>query len=208
MVRSTTATKHQKDQGTDADGVLTVKDPETLQALSHPTRIAVLEALREPSSAAAAARAIGQPRQRINYHLKELEAAGLVERVGERRSGNFVETLYRSVARAFVVSPSVVWSNPRRMETLRRQHALETLVVLGERLQHDAAALLDRATFDGDEIASAAVTAEAKFAGEEERAAFMNEYLKATAELLEKYGTKQGEGYRVVLAVYPQGGQS
>lgn len=187
-----------------ATGVFAVSDPDTLQALGHPTRVQILDALREPGSAAEVARRIGQPRQRTNHHIHALEVAGLVERVGEKRTGNFVSVLYRSVARAFVVSPRVAWGDPRRLQAMRSQHSLETLVVLGERLQTDAAALLDRAAFDGDEIASAAVTAELRFADESDRSAFMNEYLEALAELMEKYGSKGGEPYRVVLAAYPE----
>jgi DNA-binding transcriptional ArsR family regulator len=185
--------------------VFSVDDPATLQALSHPTRVAILEALREEASAAAVARAIGQPRQRVNYHLKELEAARLVERVGEERTGNFVSSIYRSVARSFVVSPKVAWADPRRVEALRDQHSLEVLVQLGERLQSDAAELLDRAAFDGEQISSASVSVEVRFASETERAAFMDEYLRSTRELLEKYGTKKGDAYRTLLAVYPKG---
>ena len=188
-----------------SSSVFTVGDPETLQALSHPTRVAILEALRAPSSAAGVARAIGQPRQRVNYHLKELEQAGLVERTGEERTGNFVSSLYRSVARSFVVSPKVAWSDPRRVDALRRQHSLETLVELGELLQRDAADLLDRAAFDGEEIASASVSADVRFACEDDRAGFMTEYLRTVRELLEKYGAKKGEAYRAMLAVYPGG---
>ena len=88
---------------------------------------------------------------------------------------------------------------------MRSQHSLETLVLLGERLQSDAAALLDRAAFDGEQIASAAVTAETRFASEEDRAAFLDEYLSTLARLTEKYGSRSGDGYRVVLAVYPEG---
>ncbi len=186
------------------DQVYLVKDAETLQALNHPTRVQMLEALREPGSAAEVARRIGQPRQRVNHHLHALQDAGLVERVGEERRGNFVATKYRAVARSFVVSPSVAWSDPRRMEVMRTQHSLETLVVLGERLQADAAALLDRAAFDGEQIASAAVTAQTRFASESDRAAFLNEYLTSVAQLTEKYGGKEGEAYQVVLAVYPK----
>lgn len=181
-----------------------IRDTEGLQALSHPTRVEMLEALREPGSAAAVARQIGQPRQRINYHLKALEGARLVEPVGTRRNGNFVETLYRSVARSFVVAPEVAWNSGRRQEALRAQHSLETLVALGERLQQDAAELLDRAAFDGEEIPSAAVSAEARFASGEDRAAFMRAYLEATRQLLDEYGSRDGEPYRVVLTVHPQ----
>jgi DNA-binding transcriptional ArsR family regulator len=188
----------------DRPRVRTLRDPEALQALAHPTRVEILEALRDPASAAAVARQIGQPRQRVNYHLKALEDAGLVEPVGERQSGNFVERLYRSVARAFVVAPEVAWRSGRRLEALRSQHALETLVAFGERLQADAVELLDRAAFDDEEIASAAVSAEACFDTPEDRAAFMREYLLATRALLERYGSREGAPYRVVLAVHPQ----
>lgn len=186
--------------------VLSVRDADGLQALVHPIRVQVLGALRNAASAASVAREIGQPRQKVNYHLKELERAGLVERVGERRSGNFVEGLYRAVARSFVVSPEVAWADPRRMDALRRQHSLESLVVMGDRLQRDAAALLDRAAFDGEQIPSAAVSAETRFACEEDRAAFLREYLDATRELIDRYASKTGSPYRVVMAVYPGSG--
>jgi DNA-binding transcriptional ArsR family regulator len=180
-----------------------VEDPESLQALAHPLRVRVLEALREPGSAAMAARAVGQPRQNITHHLKELARAGLVHKVGERRKGNFIEALYQAVAPTIVVSPRAAWGDSRRLEALRGQMSLENLVVVGERLGRDAAALLDRATFDGEEIASAAVEAEVRFDSEEARADFMTKYLKAVGPLFREYGRKRGAPYRVMLAAYP-----
>jgi DNA-binding transcriptional ArsR family regulator len=180
-----------------------VEDATSLQALAHPVRIQVLDALREPASAATAARVVGRPRQNVNYHLKELERAGLVRKVGERRKGNFIEALYQAVASTIVVSPRAAWGNPRRLDALRDQMSLENLVVLGERLGRDAAALLDRAAFDGEQIASAAVDAEVHFATEDARAEFMKEYLQALGPLLRKYGRRRGSSYRVALAVYP-----
>jgi DNA-binding transcriptional ArsR family regulator len=184
--------------------VRTLRDVDALRALCHPTRIALLELLREPASAASIGRRLGQPRQRVNYHLKALHDAGLVEKVGTQRQGNFVESLYRATARSYVVSPEVAWADPRRLAALRRDQSLETLVALGARLQHDAAALLDGAAFEDEAIASAAVSAETHFAGERERAAFMREYLEATRKLVEKYGGPVGSPYRVVLAVHPK----
>jgi hypothetical protein len=87
---------------------------------------------------------------------------------------------------------------------LRAQHSLEVLVAFGERLQQDSAELLDRAAFDGEEIPSAAVSAQSHFASAEDRAAFMREYLEATRRLLDEYGSREGAAYRVVLAVHPQ----
>jgi DNA-binding transcriptional ArsR family regulator len=187
------------------DRVALVEEPEALQALAHPVRVAILEALRAPASAAGVARAVGRPRQNVNYHLKELERAGLVRRVGTRRNGNFIETLFESVAGTFLVSPRAAWGgDPRRIQAMADQHSLENLVLLGERLQQDATALLDRAAFDGEEISSAAVSAEIRFESEQDRAAFLKEYLKKLGPLIEKYGRKDGVPYRVALAVYPQ----
>lgn len=180
-----------------------VDDSEALQALAHPLRLKVLDALRVPASAAAAARAVGEVRQKVNYHLKELERAGLVRKVGERRNGNFTEALFQAVAPTIMVSPRAAWGDDRRAEVLRTQVSLENLVLLGERLGRDAAALLDRATFDGEEIASAAVEADVRFDSEAARAAFMKEYLKAVGPLLRKHGGRAGARYRVALAAYP-----
>jgi DNA-binding transcriptional ArsR family regulator len=183
--------------------VQTIDDPEALQALSHPLRVRILDALREPDSAAAVARRLGEARQKVNYHLKELERCGLVVAAGERRNGNFVESLYRSVARTLVVLPRAAWGDPRRLAALADQVSLENLVTLGERLARDAAVLLDRAAFDAAEIYSAAVEADVHFANDADRARFLNEYLAAIGPLLSKYGTKAGSPYRVALAVYP-----
>lgn len=186
--------------------ILSVRDPETLQALAHPTRVELLEALREPGSAATAARRIGQPRQRVAFHMKALEAAGLIEKIGSRRNGNFIETLYQAKAQSFVVAPDATRVDPRRLATLKKQHALQTLVAVGERLQRDALALLDEATFEDREIPSAAITAELCFADESDRTAFFTEYSAALVCLVEKYESKRGAPYRVVMAVHPTSG--
>lgn len=186
-----------------AQSVHVVEDIEALQVLGHPLRVRILEALREPGSAATVAREVGEARQKVNYHLKELERVGLVQAVGERRTGNFIETLYEAVARSFLVSPRVAWSDPRRVDALRQQHSLERLVMVGGQLERDAISLLDRAAFDGEQIASAAVEVDVHFADEKDRAAFLDEYLAAVQKLCDRYGSRKGLPYRVVLAAHP-----
>lgn len=183
--------------------IASVADPGTLQTLAHPMRLRILAALREPASAAAVARELGEQRQKVNYHVKELERAELVRRVGERRSGNLMESLYQATAATYVVSPRLAWVDQRRIETLAEQVALESLVAVGERLQRSAALLLDRAAFDGEQIASAAVEAEVRL-DPAQRKAFLAEYVAAVGPLLKKYGGATGDPYRVVLAVHPE----
>src|SRR5262250_3074362 len=57
----------------------------------------ILEQLAEPDSAAGVARRLKLPRQQISYHLRELEHAGLVELVEERRKGNCLERVVRAI---------------------------------------------------------------------------------------------------------------
>lgn len=183
---------------------MTLEDPAAIAAATHPVRAAILDALRQPSTAAAAARAVGQTRQNAAYHVRELEKAGLVRRVGERRNGNFVEQLYEAVADTFVVSPASTWGDRgARAEAIAGQLSLGELVAAGERLSRDSALLLDRAAFDGEEIPSASVATRVRFADEAARAAFLRDYVEAVQALARTHGSRRGTPFRLLLAAYP-----
>jgi DNA-binding transcriptional ArsR family regulator len=186
-----------------AAGTAVLDTSEQLAAITHPTRMRILDALRVADSAAGVARQLGEPRQRINHHVRELAKAGLLVEAGERRKGNFVEQLYESAARTFVVSPRVTWGDGVRAKAIAEQVSLQHLVEVGERLQRDAAALLDRAAFDGEEVASAAVETTVRFADAEARARFLDEYLELTARLVRQHATRRGEAFTVALVVHP-----
>src|SRR5690242_5432709 len=117
-----------------ASGAKVVETSEELVAITHPTRLRILDALRVADSAAGAARRLGQPRQRINHHVRELADAGLLREAGERRKGNFVEQLYESVAGTFVLSPRLAWGDRERVAAIAAQVSLQSLVEFGERL--------------------------------------------------------------------------
>ncbi len=160
--------------------------------------------LHSPDTAAGLARSFGRSRQSISYHLKALERIGLVRHAGERRKGNFIEQLYEATAKRFVVSSQFASDPDRLAEIFRDQVSLAQLSRLGERLQRDAARLIDRAAFEGVEIPSATVEADVRFPNEESRAAFMTEYVDTVKTLLAKYGDSDGELFRVALAAYPE----
>ncbi len=181
-----------------------LSDSEQVGALAHPVRARILEALRTPDTAASVARAFGRSRQYVSYHLKELERVGLVRRAGERRKGNFLEQLYEATARRFVVSARFATNPSQLASVFRDQVSLSQLVGLGERLQRDAAGLLDLAAFEGRDIPSATVEAEVRFPDEAARAAFMAEFVDALKSLLAKHGQAQGQRFHVALATYPE----
>ena len=73
MVSTETSAEH--------DGVMLLRRPEDLSVLLPKPRVRLLEELQRPDSAAGLSRRLGIPRQKLNYHLRELEEAGLVELV-------------------------------------------------------------------------------------------------------------------------------
>ena len=68
---------------------------------------------------------------------------------------------------------------------LRDRMSLHNLIAMSERLQDDAATLLD--AVDEHEVPSLGVTAEITLKSAEEREAFSRDFLRAMHTLLEKY---------------------
>ena len=61
----------------------------------HPLRRRILEAVaRVPGSGQSLARRLGEGQPKVHYHLKRLEAAGLVRVVEERQKRGMIEKLY------------------------------------------------------------------------------------------------------------------
>ncbi|MGH7544226.1 MAG: ArsR/SmtB family transcription factor, partial [Gemmatimonadota bacterium] len=88
-----------------------VRDPYRASVLLDSGRQRLLVALEEGAdSASGLARRLGDSRQRINYHLRELESAGFVELAEERRRGNCIERVLRVTARHYVIDPAALGS--------------------------------------------------------------------------------------------------
>ena len=90
--------------------------------LLHPTRLAILEALDAPGSATTLARRLEAPRQKLNYHLRELEAVGLVQLVEERKRGSVCERIYERAGNSYAISTAALGrlgSSPDRVSDRR-----------------------------------------------------------------------------------------
>jgi DNA-binding transcriptional ArsR family regulator len=107
-----------------------VDEADGLRAALGPVRRAVLERLREPASATEVALALGVARQRVNYHVRALEQAGLVELVEERRRRGCIERIMRATAQSFVVDPQLLGSTaaPTSPARARDRYAAEHLM--------------------------------------------------------------------------------
>jgi DNA-binding transcriptional ArsR family regulator len=183
-----------------------IRSPESAAALLDPTRQQLLTYLREPDSASGLARRLRLPRQRINYHLRVLEGAGLVELVEERRKGNCIERVVRATARAFVISPEALGELGPTAEIAADRLSGAYLIAAAGRAIQDVAVLEDRARKEGKRIATLTLEADVRFANAGSRAKFAEELAEAVARIAAKYHDDRAPGgrrFRLLAAVHP-----
>ncbi len=183
-----------------------VRDQARAAHLMDPMRVSLLERLNEPGSASSLARGLGLPRQRINYHLRELEKAGFVEFVEERRRGNCVERLVRATARSYLISPEVLGALGRTPEEQQDRFSASYLMAAAGRILRDLSEQAARAAAAKKRVATLTLEAEVRFASAEARTAFAEELAAAVARMTSKYhdaSTPGGRSFRVVVGSYP-----
>ena len=179
--------------------------PERLAAVLSPIRRQLLESLREPDSASGLARRLGLTRQKINYHLRELERTGFVELAEQRQRRGCVERFVRVTARAFVISHDFLEglaANPAHVED---QLSSAYLMANAARTIREVALLSDRAAKVDQKLATLSIETEASFASPTEFRAFSEELAGQIARLAAKYnrGGKAARRFRLFAGVHP-----
>jgi len=174
-------------------------------ALLHPLRIEVLKRLGEPRSCPDLAKEIGETSQKIYYHVKILESAGLIEKVDERRVRGIMEGLYRARAKSYWLSSSLV-GKVGGAERARDQMSLGFVLSLSEEIQSDVARLGER-TGEGEVVPSLGLSLQIELDNAEERARFLTELQETLQGLAKKYaakGSTVGQEFQVSLVCYPR----
>ena len=85
--------------------VQVIEERDTAAAALDPFRSRVLAALARPGSATTVAAALGEPRQKVNYHLRTLEEHGLVDLVEERPRRGLTERVVVASAGSYALAP-------------------------------------------------------------------------------------------------------
>ena len=179
---------------------------EHLRGGISPMRRAVLEQLREPASAAAVAARLGVSRQRIAYHVRELEQAGLVQMVEERTRRGCVERIVRVTPGAVVVGTDVIGDLPAASQTANQDRfAADTLLALSARTVNDVAQLGERARASGRRLVTFAIEADVGFAQPADIERFTTRLAEAVTRLVAEFDTGERQHrFRVVAGGYPQ----
>jgi DNA-binding transcriptional ArsR family regulator len=186
--------------------VLLVEVPGQAGALLHPLRLEVLKRLSEPRSCPDLARELAETTQKVYYHVKILQSAGLVDMVDERRVRGIHEGLYRARAKSYWLSPRLVHQVGGR-ERARDRSSLDYLLNLAEDIQSDVARLAERP--EGERVPSLGLSFRIGLADEPSRTRFLSELQTLFQDLARKYGagsSEPGASFQISVACYPRSG--
>lgn len=185
--------------------IAVIEEPAAAEASLDPIRSRILAALAEPGSATMLAVRLGLPRQKVNYHLKELERHALVELHEERRKGSITERVYRATAASYVISPSALAAVSPDPSRSPDQLSARWLLALGARLVQEVGALLTGASRARKQVATFGIDAEVRFASAADRTAFADELAQAVTALVGRYHDEfapAGRTHRVVVGLH------
>jgi DNA-binding transcriptional ArsR family regulator len=168
-----------------------IEDAEAARAALDPVRARLLQELAMPQSAAMLAARLDIPRQKVNYHLRRLEAHGLVVLHEERAHGGITERVLSATANAYVLDPG---APPPGADRLSARY----LIAVAARAVREVGRLARRGP-----VATLTLDTEIAFATPSDRAAFADELTAAVASLAAKYHHDDGRPHRLVVAAHP-----
>ena len=173
--------------------------PDQVLVALDPLRRELLARLVEPASATELAAALGLGRQKVAYHLKALEDAGLVVLVEERQRRGCVERVLRATGQ-FVVDPGVVSPAPADDQD---RHAAEHLVAVAAETVRDVSRLQAAAAARGERLLTFTIEAEVAFERPSDLEAFTDALVEAVEATAARFHRPGGRTYRTVIGGHP-----
>jgi DNA-binding transcriptional ArsR family regulator len=186
------------------DDVRVLADAAAVEVALDPIRASILAALSEPGSATTVAAAVGLTRQKVNYHLKALEAHGLVELAEERVWGGITERFVRRAARHLVVAPDVLQRAAIDPNEVADRLSAAYLIAVNARTVSEVGAIAGSAATTGRRLPTLTVDTVIGFRSPEDRAAFAADLQSAIAALVARYHHDDGRPHRLTVSSYPR----
>jgi DNA-binding transcriptional ArsR family regulator len=193
--------------GPSATGLAVVNQHDAASALLNPLRRSILKTLAAPGSATTVAEALGTPRQLVNYHLRVLERAGLVEEVAQRQRRGLTERIVRATAHS-LVSPDAIAQLGGSTEDVSDRFSATYQVAVAARTIREVAALAALARKAGKPLTTLSLDTEVCFETPAAREAFGNEFVATINALVAKYhralpAKQTGRTYRLFAGAHP-----
>lgn len=187
----------------DLRAVAAIEDTEQAAAMLQPARLRLLRELASPHSAASLARRLGLPRQKLNYHLRALEKARLVEEIETRRRGNCVERIMRATARAYVISPQIIGELGPDPRAIADRFSASYLIAVTAQTLRDLGRLRRLTDAAGKQLATLTIQTEVRLASPAARKTFTEDLRAAIEGVIAKHHSNRGRDFRVTLSAYP-----
>jgi DNA-binding transcriptional ArsR family regulator len=183
-----------------------IDDPAAAVAAVAPVRARLLAELARPGSASTLAGRVGLTRQRVNYHLRTLEAHGLVRLVREQRRRGLTERVMQASAAAYVVSPGALGQAAVAPERVADRLSASYLVALAARAVREVGDLVRGADRAGKRLATLSLDTQVSFRSAADRAKFTRELTDAISGLVARYhdaDAPSGRAYRLIVMAHP-----
>lgn len=183
-----------------------LRDESAASSVLSPIRRRVLQALREPGSATTVGEELRLPRQKVNYHLRALETAGLVEHVRDQKKGNCTERIVRATADHYLISPSVLGDLEAQPAETADRFSSDHLAAVSARTISELAELRTRAAAVGKRLPTLSLETAIRFGSPTDQAAFMEELSNTVARLLAEYHDESADGgrwFRLTVGSHP-----
>jgi DNA-binding transcriptional ArsR family regulator len=167
---------------------------------------------REPASATELARRLGLPRQRVNYHVRKLERAGLLRAAGRRRRRNLIEQRYVATARSYVLAPALLGPLAPDWRSIADTASADYVMALAEQVRSDVTRASEEAAAEDKRLSTLSVKSQFRFETPEARIRFAEALRQALVEVIARHTSPnlrengrpgRGRPYRLVLACYP-----
>ncbi len=187
--------------------IAVLSEARTAATMLKPIRRRILAHLRQPDSATGIAIALGLPRQRVGYHIRELEKEELVTCVGERRKGNFIERLLQTAAERFVISGAALGTLAADPEAIRDRFSSDYLLAVAARTVEDVAELQRQASAAGKKLPTLTLETQIRFRSAEEQGEFTREladFLASAGRKFHRPDSEFGRTFHFVVGGYPR----
>jgi DNA-binding transcriptional ArsR family regulator len=186
--------------------VQVIDDPAAAVVALQPVRSRLLSELAKPASAANLSARLGIARQKINYHLRALEAHDLVRVAEKRQWGGLTERVLVATAASYIVSPAAM--GPVAADPARGSDRLSAgyLIALAARIVREVKRLLDRAHATSRRLPTLSIDSVIRFRSAADRAAFSRDLTAAVTSLAARYhdeSAPEGRPHRLVVVAYP-----
>ena len=180
--------------------------------LLRPLRLEILRLAREPMSASELGEHLALPRQRVNYHVRQLARSGFLRRAGRRRKRNMFEQRYAASARGILLSQELLGAVAADWREIPDAASAGYLLALSGEMQSDVARASREAEKGARRISTLSFKSQFRFETPEQLGAFSRAMRRAVTEVIARHTSAYrrpdgadapGTPYRLVLGSYP-----